>query len=112
MAALTFFVVPAAVGALYLGPSLAMTQGLAQLRMRSVASAFLLFILNIIGLGLGPQTVGILSDVFEPTFGQESLRYALLALTPLGAWAAAHFYLAARTLEADLARTAVNNGAT
>ncbi|MEQ9142837.1 MAG: MFS transporter [Parvibaculaceae bacterium] len=106
--ALGLFIIPAAAGALYLGPSLAMTQGLAKLKMRAVASALLLFILNIIGLGLGPQAVGIVSDLLEPTYGAESLRYALLVMTPLGLWGALHFYLAARTLSTDLERA---NGA-
>jgi predicted MFS family arabinose efflux permease len=101
---LLFFFVPAAVGSLYLGPSLAMVQGLVPLRMRTVASAVLLFIINIIGLGLGPQTVGIVSDLLAPRFGDESLRYALLLVGLINAWAALHFFLASRTLRSDLAR--------
>ena len=38
--------------------------------MRSVAAAICLFLLNIIGMGLGPQGVGILSDVFAAEYGQ------------------------------------------
>ncbi len=102
--ALAAFLVPAAVGALYLGPSLAMVQGLVPLRMRTLASAVLLFIINIIGLGLGPQTIGILSDLLAPRYGQESLRYALLIVGLVNAWAAVHFALAGRTLGRDLAR--------
>ncbi|MEQ9518388.1 MAG: MFS transporter [Parvibaculum sp.] len=105
--ALGLFIIPAAAGSLYLGPSLAMTQGLARLKMRAAASALLLFILNIIGLGLGPQAVGFVSDLLEPTYGVESLRYALLVMTPLGLWGALHFLLAARTLADDLKRAHV-----
>lgn len=105
--ALGLFIVPAAAGSLYLGPSLAMTQGLARLKMRAAASALLLFILNIIGLGLGPQAVGIVSDLLEPSYGAESLRYALLAMTPLGLWGALHFLLAAKSLSSDLERAMV-----
>ena len=102
--ALSSFLVPAAVGALYLGPCLAMVQGLVPLRMRTVASAVLLFVINIIGLGLGPQMVGLLSDLFAPRFGEESLRYALLTAGLVNVWAALHFFLAGRTLARDLAR--------
>lgn len=102
--ALSCFLVPAAVGALYLGPCLAMVQGLVPLRMRTVASAVLLFVINIIGLGLGPQMVGLLSDLFAPRFGEESLRYALLTAGLVNVWAALHFFLAGRTLARDLAR--------
>ena len=38
---------------MYLGPAFAMTQGLVTLRMRAVAAAILLFVLNLI-MGLGP----------------------------------------------------------
>jgi len=101
---LVSFLVPAAVGALYLGPSLAMVQGLVPLRMRTLASAVLLFVINIIGLGLGPQTIGILSDLLAPRFGEESLRYALLLAGLVNVWAALHFLLAGRTLARDLER--------
>ncbi len=95
--------VPALLGGMYLGPSFALNQGLVALRMRSVASAILLFVTNIIGLGLGPQTVGILSDLFSSRYGNESLRYALLSLACLNVWTAFHYFMASRTLQADLA---------
>ena len=64
----------------------------------------LFFILNIIGLGLGPWLVGILSDTLAPSFGIESLRYAMLFLIPTTmCWSAFHFYFAGRTLANDLA---------
>ena len=45
--------IPSAIfGSTYIGPTMAMTQGLVKLRMRATASATLLFILNLIGLGL------------------------------------------------------------
>ncbi|MBO6636300.1 MAG: MFS transporter, partial [Parvibaculum sp.] len=91
-------------GAAYIGPALAMTQGLVTLRMRAVASAVLFLILNLIGMGLGPQAVGILSDLYNDSFGQESLRYALLTVMFVWIWAGIHFVLGARTLKDDLAR--------
>jgi predicted MFS family arabinose efflux permease len=106
--ALAAFIVPAIVGALYLGPCLALVQGLVPLRARTVASAILLFIINIIGLGFGPQTVGIASDLLAPRFGDESLRYALLLVGLANIWAAVHFFLAARTLKQDLASAAAS----
>ena len=95
-------VVPALMGGVYLGPSFALNQSLVAVRMRSVASAILLFVLNIIGLGLGPQTVGLLSDFFQPQHGAESLRYALLCLSLVNVWTALHYFLAGRTLAVDL----------
>ena len=64
-------------GALYLGPCIATCHNLLTPGMRSMASAILYFILNIIGLGLGPLTVGILSDLFANNYGNNNLRYAM-----------------------------------
>ena len=101
--ALALAVPGAILGPMYLGPSFAMTQGLVKVRMRALASAVLLFILNLIGLGLGPFFVGFLSDRLIPIHEGDSLRYALLYVVALGnAWSAVHYLLAARTLRADL----------
>ena len=44
---------------------------------------------------MGPFTVGLLSDFFDPSFGVESLRYAMLAVLPTACvWSSIHFYLA------------------
>lgn len=101
---LLLFIYPAFAGAAYIAPALAMTQGLVTLRMRAQASAVLFLILNLIGMGLGPQLAGILSDVYNPVYGDESLRYALLTISVVWLWAAVHFFLAARTLKADIER--------
>ena len=96
-------------GGMYLGPSFAMTQGLVTLRMRAVASAILLFMLNIIGMGLGPYFVGIASDVLSPDFGIHSLRYALCLAVLANLWAAVHYFLGARNLRQDLESTEALN---
>jgi len=102
------FAVPAALmGAMYLGPTFAMAQGLARPRMRALVSAILLFVINLVGLGLGPQVVGLLSDSLAPRYGVESVRYALLWVVLVGAaWSTLHYALAARTLRADLRTSA------
>ena len=90
-------------GGMYLGPSFAMTQALVSLRMRAVASAILLFMLNIIGMGMGPYLVGVASDLLEPVSGISSLRYALCFAVLVNLWAACHYFIGARSLRADLA---------
>jgi len=101
--ALMLAVPPTILGPMYLGPTFAMTQTLVKLRMRATASAILLFILNLIGLGIGPWFVGALSDLLQPQFGAHSIRWALLFVVAIGnAWAAIHYLLAARTLRSDL----------
>ena len=95
----------AILGNAYLGPSFAMTQALVSLRMRAVASAILLFVLNLIGMGLGPYLVGVLSDILTPDFGIYSIRYAMCAAVMVNLWAACHYFIGARTMRGDLADT-------
>ena len=66
--------------------------------MRSVAAAINLFITNIIGLGLGPFTVGFFSDVFTPAYGIDGLRYGLMTTLVVIIWGAFHFYRAGSLL--------------
>lgn len=102
--ALTVSIVPGILFNVYLGNTLAITHGLVGLRMRALASAILFFVINLIGLGLGPWSVGVLSDYLEPSLGVEPLRYAMLYLLPAAmTWSVCHFYLASRSLEKDLA---------
>jgi MFS family permease len=89
----------------YLATTFAQTQSLVRLRMRAVASAILLFIINIIGMGLGPQFVGILSDILSASYGADSMRYSLLATgAVIGPWVAFHYYAAGRHIASDLDR--------
>ena len=103
MLAIVLAIPGAILGPMYLGPTFAMTQTLVPPAMRSTASAILLFVLNLIGLGLGPVFAGFLSDTLRPGYGEESIRYSLLILTVAGnIWSALHYYLASRTLREDL----------
>lgn len=101
----------AILGAMYLGPSFAMTQALVTLRMRAVASAILLLVLNLIGMGLGPYFIGFISDVLEPEFANLSLRWALCVAVLFNAWAAIHYLLGARTVAGDIEDTERLKGA-
>ena len=103
MLAIVLAIPGAILGPMYLGPTFAMTQTLVPPAMRSTASAILLFVLNLIGLGLGPVFAGFLSDTLRPGYGEESIRYSLLILAVAGnIWSALHYYLASRTLREDL----------
>ena len=104
--ALILLAVPVALGNFYQATTFAQVQGLASLRMRAVGAAVLLFILNFIGLGLGPLVTGNLSDLLAPSFGDESLRYSLLICGFVNLWAGWHYWRAARYLREDLAATA------
>jgi predicted MFS family arabinose efflux permease len=95
---------PASVfGIMYLGPTFAMTQSLVRPETRALASAVLLFVINAIGLGLGPLFVGLFSDALTPRLGADSIRYASLATAAVATcWAAAHYALGTRTLREEL----------
>ena len=102
---LALFFVPSLLNNMYLATTFAQNQGLVGPRMRSVASSLLLFVINVIGLGLGPQVAGALSDFMAASAGDESLRYSLLIIgAVIGPWTAWHFYAAGHYIEGDLAR--------
>ena len=84
------------------GPLYGIIQTLIPDRMRATAIAVLYFISNLVGMGFGPLSTGVLSDALRPLAGTESLRYALLLLCPGYFWAAWHMWRARRTVVADL----------
>jgi predicted MFS family arabinose efflux permease len=102
-AALWWLLPGLAIAAWYQGPVFATVQTLAPAGMRSVAAGVLLLVINLVGLGLGPPTVGWLSEHAFADRGVEAVRYSLAAvLVVMGAWSCLHYLLAARTLREDL----------
>jgi len=90
-------------GAMWQGPVFSLVQTMTPLRMRAVASAILIFIINMIGLALGPQAVGLLNDTVFASYGDEAIRYSMAWVGGvMGVWAFIHFLLAARHLPDDL----------
>lgn len=87
----------------YLGPTFAMIQGMAPVRMRAVWAAITLLVINLIGLGVGPTLVGVLSDLLQPTFKTESLRYAMLSVELITPWAVFHYWRAGVLLKRQMA---------
>ncbi|HAN28167.1 MAG TPA: MFS transporter [Haliea salexigens] len=103
-AVLLLMVLPVMLGNFYQATTFAQTQTLVGLRMRSVASAILLFVINIVGLALGPSVVGLISDLLAADYGEHSLRWALLICSLANVWAAWHYWRAGAAFPADLAR--------
>ena len=89
----------------YLGPTFALIQTLAPLRMRAVWAAITLLVINLIGLGLGPTLVGVLSDVFAPEYGEESLRQALFVIACATPAAIFCYWMASRCLARQMPRS-------
>jgi len=104
MAATFSWFIPVFFGGLYLAPCIAMTHGLVGLRMRAMGSAVLFFVLNLIGLGLGPWLTGIMSDLLTLQFGDFALRYAMSVTVMVNVWCAFHYYKASKTIREDLSR--------
>jgi MFS family permease len=96
----------------FFGPSFAVAQSVATVRMRAMAASVLLFIQTIIGLTAGPAIVGWVADRLEPTAGQgPGLAYPMAAIGVMNLWAAFHYFLAAKRYREDLAETAKLNQA-
>lgn len=122
-----FMVVGAITHYFYLGCMYASVQGIVAPRVRATATAVLLFIVNLLGYGLGPPVIGALSDFLASTNLQAAgltladcgktiakaneaacasgsefgLRWAIFIGLFGYLWAAAHFLLAWKTLRRD-----------
>ena len=99
--ALTVFIVPAVVGSMFTGPTFAHVYSKLAPDQRAMATAIMMLILNLIGLGLGPVLVGLMSDMMSANLGTNSLRYALATIQIAGLWGAVHFWMAARAVESE-----------
>ena len=98
-----FFTIPAALQLIWPGPVITAIQHIVPSNMRAIASAAFLFIVNLLGIGLGSLLLGRASDLLAAKFGNDSLRYAILGGTGFYVLAAALFLLAARRLARDWA---------
>lgn len=86
----------------FMGPTYAVMQRLVPDDMRATVMAVVMLLANLIGMGLGPQIVGVLSDLLAPSQGADSLRYAMLACSVIALWSAGHFWRVGRTIRQDL----------
>ena len=101
---LALFMAPSFFGHLWNGPGTLALQNLAGERARATALAIVLFIGSAIGLGLGPLTVGAMSDAFSASMGEaEGLRLAIVLGVTVGFLSGLSHWLASRRLASDLA---------
>jgi MFS family permease len=77
--AFALLLLPQGLAYMWLGPVLTAVQHLVPAPMRATASASFLLINNLIGVGFGAMTIGRMSDLLTPAFGDGALRIALLA---------------------------------
>lgn len=75
----------------YYGPAFSLIQSLAPVTIRATSTALFFLVTNLVGLGLGPTLVGVLSEMVAPVFGDTTpLRVGLTLVTlssAYGAWA-------------------------
>lgn len=84
----------------YLGPTFALIQGLAPVRLRALWAAITLLVINLIGLGLGPTLIGVISDALTPSLGEaEALRWAMFVFAAITPWAIFHYWRAGAMLK-------------
>jgi predicted MFS family arabinose efflux permease len=126
-------IAPAIIHYLYMGPTFGLTANMVDARMRATASSIVLLLMNLVGVGLGPVATGLLSDVLAshafalgeyatqcpggraasdatPALVQAcrsasfaGLRNGMILMSFAYVWAAAHYFLAGRTVEHDAA---------
>jgi MFS family permease len=75
----------ACLGSMWLGPAYGVVQSLVRPKTRATATAVMLFVANLIGLGLGPLFVGILSDVLasQGHSGADAIKWSMMTFALL-----------------------------
>jgi predicted MFS family arabinose efflux permease len=101
-AAMLLIFVTAIFWSVFNGPAIATATSVVSSRMRATAGSINIFAASVLGFGLGPFCVGLLSDVLVPAYGTESLRYALLAPACMLPVMSIVLYAAARALPENL----------
>jgi MFS family permease len=105
MTAIGLLAINALLGTLWYGPVYATAQSIVDPALRATASAVLLLIINLIGLGLGPLAVGLLSDVLSGHMGlgeAQGVRWALIASATLGLAAFGLFWAARKSIREEM----------
>lgn len=98
-------IAPAVLGTLWYGPVYAVAQSVVPPNMRATTAALMLFIINIVGLGLGPLFTGAVSDVLSaPDVLGEALgvQWSLIATAAFVIPSIGLALMARRTIRADL----------
>lgn len=95
---LLLWLVPVAGVVSFTVPAITLIQSIAPVSQRAVFGAMFLFVNNLIGSGVGPLYVGMISDRLKPVWGGESLSVGLAACLPVMLIAALCHYLVSRML--------------
>ena len=100
------FAIMISLASIFFGPSFAVSQTLATLRTRAVATSILLFVQTLVGMGLGPLVAGQISSLLSSSVGiEDSIRYGLCIVGLVNIWAAYHYFVGAKTIRENIANT-------
>lgn len=80
--AMLFLLGPMLMNQAYLAPALTIAQNAVEPARRVMTGAILLFVLNLVGLGVGPVYVGWIADAVEPVRGDQSLVWGFAGVIP------------------------------
>jgi MFS family permease len=86
----------------FLGSAYSLMQRLVPDNSRASMMALIMLLANLIGFGLGPQLVGIMSDTLAPVLDAQALRAALFVMSFIPLCAAYNLFRVAKTIDADL----------
>jgi len=89
------------VGGGWILPMQSTTQNALTPDLRATGTAVFWFVVNLMGIAMGPWFAGMLSDLFAVRFGNDSLRYGLLVAIAVSFLGALIIYRAARSLHAE-----------
>ncbi|HEY8594170.1 MAG TPA: MFS transporter [Devosiaceae bacterium] len=97
-AALLCLLVPVGLASVFWGPTFAFVHGRVSPQMRPMATAIFMFAFSVIGVGLGPTLIGLLSDTMFAAAGDRSLGWSIVAIQTIGVWGAFHYLVAMKTI--------------
>lgn len=100
--AIGLFVIPGLLSSIYAGPTWSLIQELVPNNKRAIAASAYMLIFNLIGLGLGPLFVGLLSDLYIPELGDQSLRWAMISVLMVSVLGISSYLRAASSVLQDI----------
>ena len=86
------------------GPHLALVQEVVTPELRAQAAAYAMFFANMLGLGVGPVIIGLMSDLARPQYGEDSLTVALMVALSAFVLGAIAYWRAIDPLTARIAK--------
>jgi predicted MFS family arabinose efflux permease len=101
LVAFFIFLVPQALGLVWLGPVATAVQHLGPANSRTMISALFLLINNLIGIAVGTWFFGFMSDQLRPQFGEDSIKYSFIIGLSFYLMAALLLFLASIRIKKD-----------